>query len=523
MQAAEKVSQVLVTVSGDYKPGRVVVELTDFTIPIAGLPITVGRRYDSLEKDNVGDFGHGWSLALGHPRLDVDPAHNVTITMPNGRRATFYFAPTYPQALIVILGFLLKPAYAPEPGVFGKLTSDGCSLLSFDPFAAFPAPVCFDNLFESDHLEYAPTTYTYTDPYGREFVMAATGDLKSIKDRQGNTLTFAPSGITSSAGPSVTFERDTQGRITKVVSPAIGFFQQHIESDYTYDAAGDLVRADLPPGEGYLATTLHTYNADHRLLTTVDPRGNPARTSTYDADGRLATDTDALGNATHYAYDLGTRTTRTTNPDTGVVTQVFDARGLLLSETDPLGRTTTHEYDANRNETARTNALGERTTSIYDANGNPTAMTDSRGRTKHATYDAFSNPTSFVDALGQSTTLQNDDRGLPQKLADALGTRFAFTSSEQGVPLTIDDAAGNRAYFNYDASGNVTSKTDWLGRVTRFTFDEIGRRLTEDQPPRRRSDERLQPPRNIEFVLGLPDRPLRVASVYLRRQRQRRG
>ena len=75
--------------TGDYKPGRVVVELTDFTVPIAGMPITIGRRYDSLEKDKVGDFGYGWSLTVGHPRLEVNPNFGVTMTLPNGRRATF--------------------------------------------------------------------------------------------------------------------------------------------------------------------------------------------------------------------------------------------------------------------------------------------------------------------------------------------------------------------------------------------------------------------------------------------------
>ena len=101
---AEKVSDVQVTVTGDYKPGRMVVEVTDFTIPLAGLPITVGRRYDSLEKDNVGDFGNGWSLVLGHPKLEVDPAHNVTITMPDGRRVTFGFAPTFPWPVPITSG-----------------------------------------------------------------------------------------------------------------------------------------------------------------------------------------------------------------------------------------------------------------------------------------------------------------------------------------------------------------------------------------------------------------------------------
>lgn len=48
----------------DYNPCRVVVEGTDVTIPVAGLPITIGRRYDSLEKDKIGSAtADRWSSA----------------------------------------------------------------------------------------------------------------------------------------------------------------------------------------------------------------------------------------------------------------------------------------------------------------------------------------------------------------------------------------------------------------------------------------------------------------------------
>ncbi|HVZ73038.1 MAG TPA: DUF6531 domain-containing protein [Polyangia bacterium] len=124
----QQVSSVAVTVSGDYKPGRVVVEVTDLTIPVTGIPITVGRRYDSLEKDNVGDFGHGWSLTLGHPKLEVDPAHNVTITMPDNRRVTFYFQASSVTPSITF-AWLYGPGYVPEAGTFGTLTADGCPLM----------------------------------------------------------------------------------------------------------------------------------------------------------------------------------------------------------------------------------------------------------------------------------------------------------------------------------------------------------------------------------------------------------
>lgn len=53
---------VLVTVVGDYKPGRVTSTVTDLTVPATGLAISIQRTYDSLNANSVGDFGFGWSL-----------------------------------------------------------------------------------------------------------------------------------------------------------------------------------------------------------------------------------------------------------------------------------------------------------------------------------------------------------------------------------------------------------------------------------------------------------------------------
>ena len=481
----ERQSFVLVTVAGEYKPGRLVVEVTDLTIPIAGLPITVGRRYDSLEKDRVSDFGNGWSLTVGSPRLEVDRGHNVTMTMPNGRRSTFAFTPSPPVIgggpIAIILGYMLIPAYTPVPGVFGTLTQDDCSVIFLDPFAEAPELRCLDTLFGGGSLDYAPTEYTYTDPYGRQFVMGATGELRSIKDLRGNTLTFQPNGIISSAGRTVTFARDAQGRITKVVTPPItDFFGATVEWNYAYDAAGNLESATAP-GSGTASVTHYTYDTGHRLLTTKDPRGNLARTSTYTGDGRLATDTDALGNVTGYTYDTATRTTRITNPDGGVLTRIFDDQGLLLTETDPLGHTTTHEYDPNQNETKQTNAIGEVTAATYDIKGNQISLTNAKG-TRTIAYNDLSQPTTLTDRLGHVSTIEYDDHHVMQRFADEGGLRITFTNSEQGLPLTIDDVGGHRAYLSYDAAGNVTSRTDWLGRVTQMTYDEIGLKLSETTP-----------------------------------------
>jgi RHS repeat-associated protein len=460
-----EVSLVAVTVSGEYKPGRVVVEVTDFTLPLAGLPITVGRKYDSLEKDKVGDFGHGWSLAIGHPRLEVDPAHNVTLTLPGGKRTTFQFGGQhYPFPF----GYLLAPVFVPEPGVFGTLASDGCETLvhSGNNLLCFPA----------SNLEFAPTTYTYTDPYGRAYVMGATGELRSITDRQGHKLTFAEDGITDTGtGKKVLFGRDGTGRISKVSTPGIGTPPTPIDTTYEYDAAGDLVTVTLPPVASGPVVVHYTYE-DHRLATTVDPRGNTARTSTYDpSSGRLATDTDAGGFVTRYAYNLAARTTSITNPDTGVIVNTYDANGLLLSTKDPLGYVTTHEYD-DRLEVATTNAVNERTTMTYE-HGFQTSNTDSVTRRTYTTYDDFGNTTTYTDALGHVTTIEYDPSGAPALFADELGTRFTFESTG-GLPTSVYDAAGKRVRFEYDPTGNQTKKIDRLLRTTSNTYNDLGWKLT---------------------------------------------
>jgi hypothetical protein len=118
---------VIVTAEGEGKPGRVRFSVTDLVVPVTGLPITIGRTYDSLERDYVGDFGHGWKLDIANPRVQIDPANNVTLTMPNGKRASGYFTPHTPSW---VFGFLQVPQYTPEPGVYGSLASNGCPLLT---------------------------------------------------------------------------------------------------------------------------------------------------------------------------------------------------------------------------------------------------------------------------------------------------------------------------------------------------------------------------------------------------------
>lgn len=454
-------SGILVTVAGDYKPGRVRFSLVDFTVPVSGIPITIGRAYDSLERSTTGDFGHGWSLAIGHPDLQVNPAKDVTLTMPGGQRVTFFFTP---KSAPGVFGFLLLPQYTAEAGVYGNLTSDGCSLVvpSGGTYFCFPGS------------EYQPSAYTYTDPYGRQYRLGADGSLRSIQDLSGNKLTFSADGITSSAGGlNVPFVRDSQGRITRITDP-----EGHVYS-YGYDSNGDLISVSLP---GVSQPLSYTYDSDHFFLSATDPRGNPIITDTYDPDGRLESETDALGNVYHYAYDISNRKTTVTYPDGGTVVSAHDSFGMLLSRKDPLGQTTSFTYDANHNLLTRYDPLGHTIHYAYDSQGNRTSVTNALGQASSATFNPYGGPLTKTDAAGSTLNVGYDSRYRPTSMSDSLGTLAGFTWDSHGNSLTRSDGEGQVTHYAYDPYGHMISDTDPLGRKTTYGYDLLGRQTSVSDP-----------------------------------------
>jgi RHS repeat-associated protein len=458
------ISEVMVTVIGEYKPGRITLSTTDFTIPVAGVPITVGRTYDSLERTHLGDFGHGWSLSVGNPRLEVNPAHDVTLTDPNtGRRVTFKFTP---RLLSSFLGFFYVPTFVPESGVHGSLITDGCGIL-LRLGGRYTCALSGD-------LTFQPTAYQYTDAQGRAFIIGADGVLRSIKDLHGNLITFDPTGITSSAGGlNVPFERDSLGRITRISDPAGNAWR------YEYDEARNLSTVRLP---GITEPITYTYDPSHLYSSATDPRGNVAVTTTFYPDGRIASTTDAAGNTTGYEYDLSTRTTTVTNPDGGRVVFRYDVLGLLLSDTDALGRTTTYTYDSDRNPLSETNALGQVTRYTYDEDGNQTSVTDPQGNISRVAYNDFGGPATATDQLGNVRAVHYDANFSPISVSDSLGTIAAFTVDQQGNPLTFSDGNGAITRLSYDVYGNLLTRADPLDRTTTYTYDQMGRVLTVTDP-----------------------------------------
>jgi RHS repeat-associated protein len=450
-------NEIVLTVMGENKPGRLITTTTDLKIPLAGMPLTISRVYDSLDRGRVEDFGNGWKLST-NVGLEVDRLKNVTLTV-DGQRKTFFFAPTASGS--VLFSWLLLPGFQPQAGLHGTLTSDGCSALVQvvgDVICAFGG-------------DFVPNTYTYTDPAGRAFRISSNGQLQSIKDLNGVTLTFAANGITSSAGGVVVpFVRDGQGRITQITDPAGNHY------NYSYDTSGNLTSISLPATAN---PATNTYTTDHLLLSQTDPRGNSV-SQTFDSSGRLQTSTNADG-TTQYSYNISTNTTTTTFPDGGVRVETDASFGKPLSITDPMNRNTSYTYDSNQN--MLTKSVPFRTwTYTYDANGFQTSVKDPLNHIRSTVYNQFGEPTSITDGVGNVTTVTYDSLFNPIHANDSLGQIMASTFDAAGNPVTQTDANGRTTTFAYDSRGNLIQKTDPLNRITSYAYDSMDRVISETDP-----------------------------------------
>jgi hypothetical protein len=219
---AGNVSSVTETVSveGNLKLGNFTLSFTDLSIPVSGIPITVTRTYDSLNAHQTDDFGYGWRLEFRDTDLRTslgrddqyehfgvrsqafDDNTRVYITVPGGERQGFTFAPkgdrlnrffgAAPQAT------LYNPAFEADAGVTSTLTVRGNHRLNQGSDGGFyglsgagfnPADPLFGGV------------YILTTKEGIVYeIDGKSGDLLTVKDTNGNTLTFTDGGIFSDTG-----------------------------------------------------------------------------------------------------------------------------------------------------------------------------------------------------------------------------------------------------------------------------------------------------------------------------------
>ncbi len=190
---------------------------------------------------------------------------------------------------------------------------------------------------------YNPREYLLTTENQLAFRFDQFDGLLDVTDRNGVKLTYSDTGIVSSVGQTIQFERDSLGRIKQIIDPAGNLLT------YTYNDAGELVTFTDQVGLG----SSYTYLADPaHYVDEVKQEcgcGVPFVRTDYDAQGRLIGTTDALGHPATQSYDLLNNTEVVSDRLGNESTIVFDDRGNATSVTDAEDSTISQLYDANDN------------------------------------------------------------------------------------------------------------------------------------------------------------------------------
>jgi large repetitive protein len=524
-----------VAVTGELKLGNFRLSFTDLAVPVTGIPITLTRTYDTLTSNRQDEFGYGWRMEfrdtdlrtslkkdetyeqIGYRTVGFKEGDRVYITLPGGKREGFTFSPIqlgrYDNSFqdTVINGFLggriYKPTFEADKGNTTTLTvtgskSNGSADTWLRKVISRPGEfVTMGGLLYRPDEQTLGNQYTVTAKDGTAYrINATTGKLESVKDTNGNTLTYTDTEISSSNGQKVVFERDNQGRIVSVTDP-LG-----AKVKYEYDAKGDLVAVIDRDGN----TTKYEYNStqQHYLDKIIDPLGREAVKTEYDAQGRLKKTTNAGGNGVEFVYDqehsiqvvkdaLGNATTYEYDARGNVVTEVdaigkltertFDDDNNLLSETvisdrsGVAGFTTTYTYDGQRNKLSETDALGNTTYYTYGEKGSLLTTTDALGRSTTNSYDVRGNLLSTKNSRSQITTYMYDDRGQLTFSTDEVGQNTSFAYDTNGNLATTTDSSGHVFIYKYDDKGNILSTSENNENHTNinsFTYDKEGHKLS---------------------------------------------
>jgi RHS repeat-associated protein len=485
-----------IEVAGDLKLGNFQLSFTDLEVPVAGIPITVTRTYDSLSANEQDNFGYGWRLEFRDTNLqtNLEPptpeeellgrrsafrdGTRVYITLPGGKRESFTFDPVPDRMLGIAAGLAGQPASAFRPRFVAEdgseltLTVDDV-LLSYDSatgqyFSANPMGLPYNP--EDPRLG---GQYTLTTKEGIEYeIDAKTGDLLQVKDLNDNTLTYSDAGIVSSTGKEVKFERDAEGRIKKAIDP------QGYEIQYEYDENGDLVKVIDREGN---ETELFYENSDrpHYLTRIEDPLGRNGIRTEYDPDtGRLIKMLDVNGKAIELQYDPDNSTQTVRDIYGEPTTYVYDENGNVLTEIQPSGLRIERTYENNQIKTEtfiteESGPAGWTTIYDYDSQGNKITETDPLGNTIRYTHNQYGQVLTVTDPLGNTVTSDYSPRGNLRSTDDGNGNITHYSNDLNGNIRRLE-TGNNSIVFDYYGDGNVKTLEDDLGNKGEYEYTPNG-------------------------------------------------
>ncbi|MEM1108240.1 MAG: putative Ig domain-containing protein [Planctomycetota bacterium] len=525
---------VTIESSNEVKLGNFRQTFIDMNVPVAGVPLTVERTYDSVDADVAGDFGFGWSLDILSGRAQVSNlAADDLITGDNFLGATFNTPWQYGTRIELDLpggeklGFTAVPmTYQTGGGVGGRIAgsllgnSAGLFAIGFLPDfdslgnklellggqrvrleddladragltrgqSITTVPV-FQNadgaLTTADRLPFNPVTvgwdYRLTTRDGREFVFdSRTGDLERFQDAYGNRVVLSDTEITSfqrgssdpTGGLTITRDAANGNRITRIEN-ALGF-----GVNYRYDSFGDLVGVDR---EVFLDNPATTDVDEYEVVTTSYGYQTP----------EAAADPSDPTLRDHFLDEIRD------HDGVSLASNEYDENGRLKRVSNDVGTDVTVTYDdVNRTQTT-VDAFGVTTITTYDERGNverieqPTSLYGGEPVVYLFTHDENNNLLSQTDPLGRVTTYTYDDRNRLAKVtspfapgedpADFTTTYTYDDRTDQIATITSPDGRVERREYN--AFGDLTRLSDETGYIFQeWDYDEAGRLTREGSP-----------------------------------------
>ncbi len=351
---------------------------------------------------------------------------------------------------------------------------------------------------ETDKVD---TTY---DALGRVFSVSnpyagsqATGFTTYLYDSLGRKLFECQPGIitvgasncgTSNAAKQLVYSNNTTdsydevgvhhqqvsdgiGRLLKVFELGIAANPLNYETDYGYDALGNLKRVDQwggPEGNAGDRVRTFTYDMESRLLCASNPENssNPCPTSasatlpsgvtsySYDGDGNVSLKTDARGRSTTYGFsNMNWLTSKTYNDGTSNV--AYGYNGLT-----PSGSPTGMNFNGigqNGRLSSATSGASASSSYAYDVMGRLTAETSSTPALTSTTYQTY-------DQAGRLQLTTYPDGRLLNRTLDGAGRTGLITNQ-------FNASSSLQTYFSesggYDPAGHLNSGT--FGNVTLYT------------------------------------------------------
>jgi RHS repeat-associated protein len=359
----------------------------------------------------------------------------------------------------------------------------------------------------TNSLSPASCPNAYPSGYGDRLATDATTTAYNALGERTTVTTPAPAGL--SGDETTTYGYDSAGNLMSIAAPPTsnsGGAPNDV-TDYTYDAANELLTTTTGAGTASAATTSYCYDPIGNKTATVPGDGNTSGVAACSSSSPYATSSSYQ---TTYSYDsLGELVTQTAPATTWagsgqVTTTTYDPAGNVLTLDNPDGVTATntytplgevsgtsysdsthsvsYTYDADGGRTAMTDASGT-STSTYDPFGELISTENGASKTLSYSYDALGDTTSITYPLGSGATWATTDTvnygydaaSVLTSVTDFNGNTSSVTNSADGLPTAISlGASGDTLSTSYDASDSPSSITLSNGSTLQeFAYSDV--------------------------------------------------